>query len=112
MCGREPGNPGGMTAHDQEASRTDQRVVNRLVPVWLQEMERHDADAARRAHSCWDEGTLPEDIARDLAIWVTARVTDTGFNEEEGPDVTGPARITPADKESVHRWLAERGHRV
>ncbi|MGW3683177.1 hypothetical protein [Streptomyces prasinus] len=102
-----------MTAHDQEASRTDQRVVNRLVPVWLQEMERHDADAARRAQSCWDDdGTLPEDIARDLAIWVTARVTDTGFNEEEGPDVTGPARITPADKESVHRWLAERGHRV
>ncbi|MCP3771092.1 hypothetical protein [Streptomyces sp. MAR25Y5] len=101
-----------MTAHDQETSRTDQQVVNRLVPVWLQEMERHDADAARRAHSCWDDDTLPEDIARDLAIWVTARVTDTGFHEEEGPDVTGPARITPADKESVHRWLAERGHRV
>ncbi|KAF3469248.1 hypothetical protein [Streptomyces sp. Tu 3180] len=101
-----------MTAHDQETSGTDQQVVDRLVPVWLQEMERHDAGAARRVRASWDSGTLPEETARDLMTWVTARITDTGFNEDEGPDVTGPARITPADKESVHRWLAARGHRL
>ncbi|MEU4035217.1 hypothetical protein [Streptomyces collinus] len=43
---------------------------------------------------------------------MTARITDTGFNEDEGPDVDGPARITPADKASVHRWPAAQGHRV
>lgn len=101
-----------MTAQDQEETRADRRTVDRLVPVWLQEMERHDAEAARRTRAHWDEGTLPEETARDLATWVTARVTDTGFNEDEGPDVEGPARITPADKESVHRWLAAHGHRL
>ncbi|AIS02331.1 hypothetical protein [Streptomyces glaucescens] len=101
-----------MTAHEQETSRADQRVVDRLVPVWLQEMEQHDADEARRVRAHWHSGTLPEESARDLTTWVTARVTDTGFNEDEGPDVTGPARITPADKESVHRWLAAQGHRL
>ncbi|MEV5798229.1 hypothetical protein [Streptomyces collinus] len=43
---------------------------------------------------------------------MTARITDTGFNEDEGPDVDGPARITPADKASVHRRPAARGHPV
>ncbi|MFF7970276.1 hypothetical protein [Streptomyces sp. NPDC007905] len=103
-----------MSAHERQqvSSRADRQVVERLVPVWLRETERHDADAARRARESWESGTLSPQAAQDLALWVTARITDTGFNEEEGPDVRGPVRITPADKESVHRWLAEQGHDV
>ncbi|MEV5433670.1 hypothetical protein [Streptomyces sp. NPDC052701] len=103
-----------MTAHEQHhrSSEDDVRVVERLVPVWLEETQRHDAEAARAAREGWQRGSLPADSAQDLAHWVTARVTDTGFNEDEGPDVRGPARITPADKESVHRWLAGQGHPV
>ncbi|MER6348658.1 hypothetical protein ACWC10_34035 [Streptomyces sp. NPDC001595] len=94
----------------QAAAGTDRQVADRLVPVWLAELADHDADAARRTRESWRDGKLPEEAARDLATWVTARVTDTGFNEDEGPDVNGPARITPADKESLHRWLAAQGH--
>ncbi|MFI5972559.1 hypothetical protein [Streptomyces sp. NPDC051452] len=102
-----------MTAPDrQDTSRTDRQVVDRLVPVWLAETERHDPDAARRARQGWRDGSLSDDAAQDLATWVTARVTDTGFNDDEGPWIHGPARITPADKECVHRWLAAQGHRV
>ncbi|MFF7236362.1 hypothetical protein [Streptomyces collinus] len=96
----------------KDPSPADRQVVERLVPVWLRETERHDADAARRAREGWAHGELPGQAAQDLALWVTARITDTGFNEDEGPDVDGPARITPADKASVHRWLAAQGHRV
>ncbi|MDO0924275.1 hypothetical protein QQY24_02180 [Streptomyces sp. TG1A-8] len=95
---------------DQRAS--GRRTVDRLVPVWLRETEQHDPDAARRARESWREGELSPEAAQDLAMWVTARITDTGFNEDEGPDVAGPARITPADKEDVHQWLAEQGHRI
>lgn len=49
-------------------------------------------------------------VRADRAHWVTARVTDTGFNEDEGPYVDGPARITPADKDAVHRRLTVQGH--
>ncbi|WP_459755054.1 hypothetical protein [Streptomyces sennicomposti] len=103
-----------MTAHErrQRSSGPDRQVVNRLLPVWLAETERHDPDAARRAREGWESGALAEDSAQDLATWVTARITDTAFNADEGPSVDGPVRITPADKESVHRWLASRGHHV
>ena len=110
-----------MAAHErQESARSDRRepsssdrqVVERLVPVWLAETERHDPGAAGRARAGWRDGALSGDAAQDLATWVTARVTDTAFNEDEGPEVEGPARITPADKESVHRWLAAQGHRI
>ncbi|WP_263242492.1 hypothetical protein [Streptomyces sp. A13(2022)] len=42
---------------------------------------------------------------------MTARVTDTGFTEDEGPYVAG-LRITPSDKDTVHAWLRARGHEV
>jgi hypothetical protein len=100
------------TSPQGEQDKQDEQVVERLVPVWLEETERHDAEAARAARAGWEKGELPASAAQDLAHWVTARVTDTGFNEDEGPDVRGPARITPADKEAVHRWLAGRGHPV
>ncbi|AYN43099.1 hypothetical protein D9753_34210 [Streptomyces dangxiongensis] len=102
-----------MTAHEgREPSRSDRQTVDRLLPVWLEEMERHDPAAAHRVREDWKGGSLTEDTAQDLATWVTARITDTGFNDDEGPEVDGPARITPADKESVHRWLAAQGHHV
>ncbi|MFI8192348.1 hypothetical protein ACIF8T_26785 [Streptomyces sp. NPDC085946] len=103
-----------MTPHEQHhrSPQDDVRVVERLVPLWLEETGRHDTEAARRAREGWEQGSLPPDTAQDLAHWVTARVTDTAFNEDEGPDVDGPARITPADKEAVHRWLAAQGHPV
>ncbi|MEU0008727.1 hypothetical protein ABZ079_31855 [Streptomyces sp. NPDC006314] len=102
-----------MTAHErQETSQSDRQVVDRLVPVWLDETERHDPSAARQARAGWQSGSLSGDAAQDLATWVTARVTDTGFNDDEGPQIGGPTRITPADKERVHRWLAAQGHRV
>jgi hypothetical protein len=94
----------------QPASPEERAVVERLVPAWLEETERYDAPAAREARAGWERGALSDRAAVDLAHWVTARVTDTGFNEDEGPWVDGPVRITPADKEAVHRWLAARGH--
>ncbi|USQ86845.1 hypothetical protein NFX46_25950 [Streptomyces phaeoluteigriseus] len=90
----------------------ERHTVERLVPVWLAETERHDPVAAREAGAGWERGSLSARAAQDLATWVTARVTDTGFNEDEGPRVDGPARITPADKDAVHRWLARQGHRI
>ncbi|MDQ1050755.1 hypothetical protein [Streptomyces sp. V4I2] len=96
----------------QQTSPEERRIVERLVPVWLEETERHDSAAAREARTGWERGSLSDRSAQDLAHWVTARVTDTGFNEEEGPQVEGPARITPADKETVHRWLTAHGHRI
>ncbi|WP_217237970.1 hypothetical protein [Streptomyces sp. AC555_RSS877] len=96
----------------QQTSPEERRIVERLVPAWLEETERHDDAAAREARRGWERGSLSDRSAQDLAHWVTARVTDTGFNEDEGPHVEGPVRITPADKEAVHRWLTAQGHGI
>lgn len=106
-----------MNAHEHHrsgppADPADRRVVERLVPCWLRETAEHDAGAAREARGGWERGALSPDAAQSLATWVTARVTDTGFNADEGPVVRGPVRVTPADKNSVHRWLAAQGHPV
>ena len=91
---------------------SERHTVERLVPAWLAETERHDPAAAHEARAGWERGSLSGRAAQDLATWVTARVTDTGFNEDEGPPAGGPVRITPADKDAVHRWLAGQGHKV
>ncbi|MEU5144589.1 hypothetical protein [Streptomyces sp. NPDC021139] len=96
----------------QGAGPADRRTVERLVAAWLAETERHDPGAAREARDGWERDALPERAAQDLATWVTARVTDTGFTEDEGPYVAGPVRITPADKDTVHAWLRARGYAV
>ncbi|MFH8803356.1 hypothetical protein ACH4F6_27765 [Streptomyces sp. NPDC017936] len=96
----------------QPVPSEDRPTVERLVAAWLEETERHDRAAAHEARTGWERGALPPASAQDLAHWVTARVTDTAFNEDEGPHVEGEVRITPADKETVHRWLAEQGHRI
>ncbi|WP_395576443.1 hypothetical protein [Streptomyces sp. BK79] len=102
--------------NDEQAQRGtgpgDRDTVERLVAAWLAETERHDRDAAREARTGWERGGLSERSAQDLATWVTARITDTGFTEDEGPYVAGPVRITPADKDTVHAWLRARGHRI
>ncbi|MFD5270304.1 hypothetical protein [Streptomyces sp. NPDC058335] len=98
--------------HTKERHTEERHTVERLVPAWLAETERHDPAAAREARTGWERGSLSARAAQDLATWVTARVTDTGFNEDEGPRVEGPTRITPADKDAVHRWLAGQGHRI
>ncbi|MCI0382861.1 hypothetical protein [Streptomyces sp. CNQ085] len=90
----------------------DEQTVRRLVPVWLEESAGHDAERAGRARQEWDQDRLSSDAARELADWVTARVTDTGFNQDEGPSRPGPAHVSVADKAAVHRWLAARGHDV
>jgi len=100
------------SARTPSAASADERVVERLVPVWLEEAARHDAEAARRARQEWQRGRLSSETARELADWVTARVTDTGFNEDEGPTPDGPVRVSVADKTAVHRWLAAHGHDV
>ncbi|CAL9605219.1 hypothetical protein SUDANB6_05534 [Streptomyces sp. enrichment culture] len=105
----------GMDGTDHGGRRSgdpERRTVERLVAAWLTETERYDPAAAREARAGWEHGSLPDRAAQDLATWVTARVTDTAFNEDEGPRVAGPLRITPADKETVHRWLRTRGHAV
>ncbi|MEV0638314.1 hypothetical protein AB0I77_25895 [Streptomyces sp. NPDC050619] len=96
----------------QSAPLAERQVVERLVPAWLEETERHDRPAAHEARAGWERGSLSGRAAGDLANWVTARVTDTAFNEDEGPHVEGRVRITPADKEAVHRWLRAQGHTV
>ncbi|AQS71259.1 hypothetical protein [Streptomyces pactum] len=104
--------------NDKQARRStgpeDHRTetVARLVAAWLAETEQHDRAAARQARTGWQRGALSEPDAQDLATWVTARVTDTGFTEDEGPYVEGPVRITPSDKDTVHEWLRARGHRI
>jgi hypothetical protein len=100
------------TGAGRASASPERRTVERLVPAWLAETERHDPAAAHEARTGWERGSLPGRAAQDLATWVTARVTDTGFNEDEGPRVDGAVRITPADKDAVHRWLAARGHRI
>ncbi|MDG9689944.1 hypothetical protein CJI59_00960 [Streptomyces sp. Alain-F2R5] len=97
---------------DRRTASDDRRTVERLVAAWLAETEHHDRAAACEARTGWDRGALSERAAQDLATWVTARITDTGFTQDEGPYVEGPVRITPADKDTVHDWLRARGHRV
>ncbi|CAL9655705.1 hypothetical protein SUDANB145_06767 [Streptomyces sp. enrichment culture] len=90
----------------------ERSTVERLVSAWLAETARYDPAAAREARAGWAHGRLSDRAAQDLATWVTARVTDTGFNADEGPYVAGPERITPSDKDTVHGWLRARGHQV
>ncbi|MFH9864228.1 hypothetical protein [Streptomyces sp. NPDC017202] len=102
---------------DREGSRRvspseERDTVERLVPARPAETERHDPAAARRARTEWERGSLSARTAEDLATRVTASVTGTVLHEDEGPRVDGPARITPAGKNAVHRRLAGRGHGV
>ncbi|MFJ6212984.1 hypothetical protein ACIQGZ_06580 [Streptomyces sp. NPDC092296] len=100
-----------MDVHHADAS-PDARTAARLLPLWLAEADQLDPGAAETARRTWEAGgRLPADIAQGLADWVTARVNVTGFNRDEGPTRPGP-RITVADKEALHRWLREQGHRV
>lgn len=80
------------------------------MPVWLREAKSHEASAAREAERDWKDGRLSPAAARELADWVTARVTETAFNEDEGPTPSGPAHISVSDKSAVHRWLTTQGH--
>ncbi|MEU9068735.1 hypothetical protein AB0D60_17845 [Streptomyces sp. NPDC048306] len=96
----------------QENGPDGRGTVARLVEAWLAETEWHDPEAAGHARDGWERGALSERAAQDLATWVTARVTDTGFTEDEGPYVAGAVRITPSDKDTVHAWLRARGHAV
>ncbi|MFJ8546155.1 hypothetical protein ACIRFH_29955 [Streptomyces sp. NPDC093586] len=98
--------------HERQQDDAARRTVERLVAAWLEETGRHDPAAARRARAGWERGALPEGAAQDLATWVTARITDTGFTEDEGPYVEGPVRISPSDKDAVHGWLRAHGHAV
>ncbi|MBD0418507.1 hypothetical protein AB0L35_34030 [Streptomyces sp. NPDC052309] len=97
---------------ERQTGPEERRTVERLVAAWLEETERNDRAAAHEARTGWESGELSDRAAQDLATWVTARVTDTGFTEDEGPYVEGPVRITPADKDTVHGWLRARGHDV
>ncbi|THA50616.1 hypothetical protein [Streptomyces sp. A1136] len=97
---------------EEPAAQSDEQVVERLVPVWLQEAQSHDSPASRGAAKDWEHRCLSAEAASELADWVTARVTETAFNEEEGPSRSGPARISVSDKAAVHRWLAAHGHRL
>jgi hypothetical protein len=97
------------SSHPPAGRTTDQQVVDRLVPVWLREAAAHRSGTAAD-EAAWKQGELSPEAARELGDWVTARVTRTGFNEDEGPAPDGPAPVTVADKEAVHRWLADRGH--
>ncbi|MFI6208016.1 hypothetical protein ACIBAI_16710 [Streptomyces sp. NPDC051041] len=96
----------------QRTPSGERRTVERLVAAWLAETERHDSAAAREARTGWERGSLSDRAAEDLATWVTARVTDTAFNEDEGPWIGADVRITPSDKDTVHEWLRAQGHAV
>lgn len=100
------------SAHPSPTGSEDEETARRLVPVWLEEAAGYDESAARQARQDWEQGRLSPEAARELADWVTARVTDTGFNEDEGPAPDGPVRIGVADKAAVHRWLSAQGHDV
>ncbi|CAM5633229.1 hypothetical protein [Streptomyces fumanus] len=99
-----------MNSNEKQDARD--ATVERVVTAWLAETERHDRTAAERARAGWRDGSLSGRAAEDLATWVTARVTDTAFNADEGPRVDAPVRITPGDKDTVHRWLRDHGHPV
>ncbi len=107
------GHPGDMNdKHTRRTAAEERETVERLVAAWLAETERHDAGAAREARAGWERGALTDRAAQDLATWVTARITDTGFSEDEGPYVEGPVRITPSDKDTVHALLRGQGYAV
>lgn len=98
---------------DVPAPSPDEQVVERLVPVWLAEAARHHSPTAAETSRDGKSRRLSTEAARELADWVTARVTDTAFNEDEGPAAPEQAaRISVADKAAVHRWLAAHGHDV
>ncbi|MFJ4778100.1 hypothetical protein [Streptomyces sp. NPDC088762] len=98
---------------DAPSPSHDEQVVERLVPVWLAEAERHHSPTTAETARDWRSGRLSSESARELADWVTARVTDTAFKEDESPAAPPEAaRITVADKAAVHRWLAAHGHDV
>ncbi|MGN9793121.1 hypothetical protein ACTMTU_18770 [Streptomyces sp. OZ13] len=100
------------SAHTGSHTPSDEEVAMRLVPVWLAEATRNDAGAAERAVGEWERRALSAESARELADWVTARVTDTAFNTDKGPAPDAPARVSVSDKAAVHRWLAAHGHHV
>ncbi|MEV6684778.1 hypothetical protein AB0N28_05485 [Streptomyces sp. NPDC051130] len=98
---------------EESSALSDEQVVERLVPVWLREARVHGSPTAEEAGKDWEHHRrLSGEAARELADWVTARVTDTAFNEDEGPTQTGPTRISVSDKSAVHRWLTAQGHRL
>lgn len=103
-----------MTSSSQSSPSgpSDAEVTERLVPAWLDEAARNDSPTAEEAGRDWKQRRLSAAAARELSDWVTARVTDTAFNEDEGPDTGGAVRISVADKAAVHRWLAAQGHDV
>ncbi|MFF4649792.1 hypothetical protein [Streptomyces sp. NPDC001380] len=100
------------SAHTATDSSSDARAAARLVPLWLEEAAGEEPQAAEVARRAWEDGGrfLPE-TAQELADWATARVTDTGFTGDEGPERPGP-RVTVGEKEALHRWLRGQGHRV
>ncbi|MEV4682507.1 hypothetical protein [Streptomyces kurssanovii] len=100
------------SAHTGSKAPSDEDVAMRLVPVWLAETARNDAEAAERAGHEWESRALSAESARELADWVTARVTDTAFNTDKDTAPDAPARVSVADKAAVHRWLAAHGHHV
>ncbi|MGW0394639.1 hypothetical protein ACWDYJ_27895 [Streptomyces sp. NPDC003042] len=98
------------TSPSTPSPSADEQVVERLVPVWLAEATRNGSPTAEEAGRDWARRRLSSEAARELADWVTARVTDTAFNQDKRPSSDGPPRITVADKAAVHRWLAAQGH--
>lgn len=101
-----------MEHHTRTEASQDAQAAARLVPLWLCEAAENEPRTAEAARRAWeDDGrVLPED-AQELADWATARVTRTGFNQDEGPSRPGPL-ITVGDKEALHRWLRAQGHPV
>lgn len=108
---RPAGHSCTMTGSQRDPSPSaDAQVVERLVPAWLAEAARSGSPTAEEDRRGWEQRRLSSEAARELADWVTARVTDTAFNADKAPDAAGPARISVADKAAVHRWLAAQGH--
>lgn len=101
-----------MTGSERNASSSadDAQVVERLVPEWLAEAARSGSPTAEQARQEWERRRFSSEAARELADWVTARVTDTAFNADKAPAPAEQARISVADKAAVHRWLAAQGH--
>jgi hypothetical protein len=99
-----------MSTDENEYGRDE--PVERVVTAWLAETERHDRAAAQEARAGWADGSLSDRAAEDLATWVTARGPSSSLKPVSVTRADGPVRITPADKETVHRWLRDHGHRV
>lgn len=96
-------------------------VAPRLIERWLAEAEEHangpeggpeERGAAAQARRAWEDGgRFTGDAARELADWASARVTDTAFNADRPGGDKAPG-LSVADKEAVHRWLAEQRYLV